>query len=82
LVSLRKRLRGVSCSNYPDLTPVKLTAYADDVTVVVRNVDDIDHLTTCLNFFKKATSARINWEKCTTLLMGEWRESGPPQLPQ
>jgi len=32
----------VSCSGYPDLTPFKLTAYADDVTVVVSNVDDID----------------------------------------
>lgn len=82
LVSLRNRLHGVRLSGYPDLIPIKSTAYADDVTVVVRNVDDIDNLTTCLNHFKKVASARINWEKCTTLLMGEWRYIGPPQLPQ
>lgn len=51
------------------------------MSVVVRNVDDTDNLTTCLNCFQKAISASINWEKCT-ILMEEWREIGPPQLPQ
>lgn len=66
LVSLRNRLHGVSICGYPDLTPVKLKAYGDDVSVVVHNVDDINNLTTCLNCFQIATPARINWEKCTT----------------
>lgn len=71
LVSLRNKLHSVNISSYPDLTPVKLTAYADDVTVFISNVDDINTLTACLNGFQKATSACINGEKCITFLMGE-----------
>lgn len=32
--------------------------------------------------FQKATSAKINWDKCTSLLLGEWQNIDPPQLPQ
>jgi len=28
-----------------------------------------------------ATSAHINWDKCASFLLGDWVETGPPQLP-
>lgn len=50
------------------------------MTVFVSISDDIVNLTSYLDSFQKARSARINLEKCTTLLMGDWREMEPPQL--
>ncbi len=60
---------------------MKLTAYADDVTVFIRSEDDVKHLFSCLNIFQSASSARVNWEKTDTLLLGHWSDQSPPQLP-
>lgn len=79
---LRKRLHGFCIPGFPEIPPVKLTAYADDITVFIRNIDDMAALTSSLKTFQKATSARINWDKCTSLLLGEWRNMDPPQIPQ
>ncbi len=67
---------------FSEVAPVKLTAYADDVTVIIKSTDDVTKLISSLNKFQKATSARINWDKCASLLLGEWEDVGPPQLPQ
>lgn len=61
---------------------MKLTAYADDVTDIIKNTDNVTKLISCLNKFQKATSARINWDKCASLLLGDWEDIGPPRLPQ
>ncbi len=79
---LRKRLYGFCIPGFSEIPPVKLTAYADDITVFIRNIDDMAVLTSSLKTFQKATSARINWDKCTSLLLGEWRNMDPPQIPQ
>lgn len=82
LVSLRKQLRGVNIPIFPSVDPVKLTAYADDITVVIKDSEDVSRLISSLDSFRKASSACINWGKCASLLLGEWSGGGPPQLPQ
>ncbi len=42
---LRKRLYGFCIPGLPEIPPVKLTAYAEDVTVCIRNIDDMTALT-------------------------------------
>ncbi len=79
---LRKQLCGIGVPGFPEVAPVKLTAYADDVTVIIKSTDDVTKLISCLNKFQKATSSRINWDKCASLLLGEWEDIGPPHLPQ
>ena len=83
-MDFRKQLRGVSAqrpSTERGVT-VKLTAYADDVTVVVRDEGDVKRISECLGKFQEATSARINWSKSTALLLGQWLQESPPRLPQ
>lgn len=82
LVSLRRQLNGFNIPNAPSVDSVKLTAYADDVTVVVKDSEDVTRLILALNKFQQASSARINWEKCSSLLLGDWQGAGPPRLPQ
>lgn len=80
---LREKLQGVNFSPFhlSHVPTVKLTAYADDITVIIRSQDDVEHLFSCLNIFQKASSARVNWEKTDTLLLGHWSDQSPPQLP-
>lgn len=82
LVSLRKQLHGVNIPIFPSVDPVKLTAYTDDITVVIKDSEDVSRLISSLDSFRKASSACINWGKCASLLLGEWSSGGPPQLPQ
>ena len=35
-----------------------------------------------LQTYQRAASAWINWEKCSSFLIGEWQDSTPPVLPQ
>ncbi len=35
-----------------------------------------------LEVYQKASSSRINWQKCASLLMGEWENEGPPVILQ
>lgn len=44
LVILRRQLSGFSVPSDPSVDPVKLTAYADDVTVVIKESEDITRL--------------------------------------
>lgn len=82
LVLLRRQLSGINVPSFPSAEPVKLTAYADDVTVVIKCSEDIISLISSLDRFRKASSACINWGKCASLLLGDWQGTGPPQLPQ
>lgn len=82
LVSLRSQLSGFNISSDPGIDSVKLTAYADDVTVVIKDTEDVTKLVSTLNTFQQASSARINWEKCESFIVGDWKSEGPPKLPQ
>lgn len=57
-----------------------LSAYADDVVVVISGQNDVNKLTNLIEDFSFLSSARINWSKCETLLVGKWTE-GKPILP-
>ena len=61
---------------------VSLTAYADDVTVFLQSQEDVQVLSQALQTYQRAASAKVNWEKCSSLLIGDWQDSTPPVLPQ
>ena len=84
LVAFRERLSGLSVQRPVTgrEVQVKLTAYADDVTIIIRSVSDVENVTECLERFQAATSARVNWSKSAALLLGQWRGQCPPRLPQ
>ncbi len=48
----------------------KLTAYADDVVIFVKNQDDINILVECINDFSVLSSAKINWGKSEAIAFG------------
>ncbi len=66
------------CPSTSDLITARLSAYADDVTVIIRSAQDVMDLGVALEVYQKASSSRINWQKCSSLLMGEWENEGPP----
>lgn len=85
LHQLRGRLAGwtvPSSLSTPSPATVKVSAYADDVTVFVSGDADVKALQQTLNEFQKASSARVNWAKCDTFLSGSWDEGTPPVLPE
>lgn len=84
LTVLRRQLGGISTvgPSTSEMVTVKLSAYADDVTVIIRSNEDVCNLETALEIYQKASSARINWQKSTSLLLGKWEERACPKLPQ
>ena len=76
---LRRRLSGI---NLPGCQQVfKLSAYADDVVVIVKKQDDIDVLVETADVFGTLSSAKVNWGKSETLATSD-ELSGQLILPQ
>lgn len=63
LFNLRKILCGFSIPNVIQNTNVSITAYADDVTVLVSGGQDITALSEVLRLYEKASSEKVNWPK-------------------
>ncbi|KAI4899223.1 hypothetical protein NFI96_000470 [Prochilodus magdalenae] len=63
LCRLRRDLRGVPTTSDPSGTRVSLSAYADDVTVLVTAQEDVEALESSLEVYEKASSAKVNWER-------------------
>jgi len=61
LCLLRKELSGLRIGD--DLHSVKLTAYADDITVIVKEQKDIDIINYSIGLYERASSAKLNWGK-------------------
>lgn len=59
---------------------MKLSAYADDITVIIRNSEDIKVVLENLKCYGRVSSAKINWTKSEALWCGSER-SNVPQLP-
>uniref|UniRef100_A0A8C4RDJ9 Reverse transcriptase domain-containing protein n=1 Tax=Erpetoichthys calabaricus TaxID=27687 RepID=A0A8C4RDJ9_ERPCA len=76
---LRQLLHGLSLPVCPTAS-FKVVAYADDVTVVITEPNDVVLLQDCLQVFQTVSSARVNWSKCNAFLMGKW-DCPPPSLP-
>ena len=64
-----------NCNNH-----LCLSAYADDLIVIVACDVDINKLECIVQDYKCYTSATVNWGKSEDLLVGDWG-GRPPSLP-
>lgn len=81
LCLLRRNLNGVVVPGVLTGTTISLSAYADDVTVIISGKDDVSVLCNALQVYGRASSAEVNWAKCEGFLVGEWGRGGAPALP-
>ncbi|CAM2112987.1 unnamed protein product [Caretta caretta] len=58
----------------PELRLV-LSAYADDVLLVVQDPGDLARVEACQAIYSAASSARVNWVKSSGLAVGDWRQA-------
>ncbi|KAK3522473.1 hypothetical protein QTP86_013341 [Hemibagrus guttatus] len=78
LNKLRNHLSGF---NIPHANAsVYLSAYADDLVVMINTQEDVNVLAAILNDFQILSSAKVNWTKSEAILVGEWG-GGQPTLP-
>ena len=68
---LRARLGTIAAPGIPKASTVSLTAHADDVTVILQLQEDVKVLSQVLQTYQRAASAKINWEKCSSFLIGD-----------
>ncbi|CAM2097768.1 unnamed protein product [Caretta caretta] len=80
LCLLRRRLTGLVLRE-PELQLV-LSAYADDVLLVIQDPGDLAWVEACQAIYSAASSARVNWVKSSGLAVGDWRQASslPPAL--
>ncbi|KAI4871400.1 hypothetical protein NFI96_009402 [Prochilodus magdalenae] len=76
LCLVRKRLSGLCVGS----SLIKVSAYADDIAVVVRNEQDVASLRDALRTYGSASSAKVNWGKTEALWCGG-RDYPLPPLP-
>ncbi|CAM2096336.1 unnamed protein product [Caretta caretta] len=72
LCLLRRRMTGLVLRE-PELRLV-LSAYADDVLLVVQDPGDLARVEACQAIYSAASSARVNWVKSSGLAVGDWRQ--------
>ncbi|CAM2106123.1 unnamed protein product [Caretta caretta] len=75
LCLLRRRLTGLVLWE-PELRLV-LSAYADDVLLVVQDPGDLARVKACQAIYSAVSSARVNWVKSSGLAVGDWRQVIP-----
>jgi len=78
LCRLRRELKGLNVDAFFH-QQIKLSAYADDVTVLIRDQNDVKVLEKALVCYNKACSAKVNWGKSDALWCGQEPQS--PSLP-
>ncbi|CAM2106418.1 unnamed protein product [Caretta caretta] len=80
LCLLRRRLTGLVLQE-PELQLV-LSAYADDVLLVIQDPGDLARVEACQAIYLAASSAWVNWVKSSGLAVGDWRQASslPPAL--
>lgn len=78
LQRLRITLRGVSVPGC--VVPLRVSAYADDIVLLISGGRDIEMVVDILKEFGLLSSAKVNWAKSEALLLGQWVE-GVPRLP-
>ncbi|CAM4546103.1 unnamed protein product, partial [Lepidochelys olivacea] len=57
----------------PELRLV-LSAYADDILLVVQDPGDLARVEACQAIYSAASSTRVNWVKSSGLAVGDWRQ--------
>ena len=65
---LRRRLQGVCWTGMDVVTGIAVSVYSDDVSVMVRDGQDMQALETSLKVYKGAPSAKVNWGNSKALL--------------
>ncbi|CAM4661555.1 unnamed protein product [Lepidochelys kempii] len=75
LCLLRRRLTGLALRER-ELRLV-LSAYADDVLLVVQDPGDLARVEACQAVYSAASSARVNWVKSSGLVVGDRRQASP-----
>ncbi|CAM2106154.1 unnamed protein product [Caretta caretta] len=80
LCLLRRRLTELVLRE-PELRLV-LSAYTDDVLLMVQDLGDLTPVEACQAIYSAASSARVNWVKSSGLAVGDWGQvsSLPPAL--
>jgi len=78
LVKIRNSIEGWSIPHSGE--KVKVSAYADDIIVMIKDQNDIMVLKKIIDEFGINSSAKVNWSKSEALVCGEW-DGGPPKLP-
>ena len=81
LCSFREKRSGLLLPDSAFRNKIKVSAYADDIMVIVRNQRDVLALEKCIQIYEQASSARVNWEKSEALLCDSWQDFPPPKLP-
>ena len=81
LCRLRTRLKGLRLPELPQSPPIIISAYADDINILVRDQGDIQELEGSLALYAKATTAKVNWEKSEACVIGQWDAGRVPRLP-
>ncbi|KAJ4942904.1 hypothetical protein JOQ06_005416, partial [Pogonophryne albipinna] len=80
-MALRSRLRGLCLLEMSHSPPVVVSAYADDINIIIQGHTDVQELKESLALYEKASSARVNWGKSEAVLVGQWRVGDIPSLP-
>jgi len=60
---------------------IKLSAYADDIVVMIKNQEEVNTLQVIIEEFGKLSSAKVNWFKSEAIVGGKWEGRGFPKLP-
>ncbi len=60
---------------------IKISAYADDIVVLVNNQKEVDVLKEIIDEFGILSSAKVNWAKSIAFVCGEWEGKSLPRLP-
>ena len=79
LCILRENISGLNC--FPRSPSLKISAYADDICVIVRNRQDITALTEFLRTFFLASSLQVNWKKSKALWVPHLKNCLPVVTP-
>ncbi|CAM2096326.1 unnamed protein product [Caretta caretta] len=72
LCLLRRRMTGLVLRELE--LRMALSAYADDVLLVVQDPGDLARVEACQAIYLAASSARVNWVKSSGLAVGDWRQ--------
>lgn len=77
-----KKIRSDKCGlHVPNCShSFKLSAYADDVIVLISETSDVNVLLKILEAFNFLYFAKANWKKREAVLVGKWLK-GEPKLP-
>lgn len=75
------KLSGFALPSLAHRCAIVASAYADDVTVFVSSQRDVAPVCDCLGLLQKASSAKVNWDKCTARRINRWVDRLPLLLP-